>query len=348
MNVRGINNIHKFNSLVTMISQFKCRFNFIVMSEVKLKTTFPFQLYKIPGFSRYECLRSEEGGGGIIVFVNAAVRVTEVSTLSSQFEKVRLITSIGNIVYRLLAYYRAPITSNADNFIDDLENEISSSDVRTFIVGDLNFNAPNLTINLPNDDAKSQTYRELLPSYGYTIANNLPTRSRSGKTIDHFVNNVHDKLSIHSDTIEIDPALTDHNIVISKVSNLQKHSRVPGVVKRSVVHLNRLLDNFPNIHDKILATQDPNEAADMITEAIQIAITRSSSVKDYKLKHEERINEWNSAKALRLMREKDKLLNKRRKKPTSNKIAVELEQVSAELRGPTRLTSTVTCTKSYL
>lgn len=332
LNVRGISDINKFNTLVLLIAQFQCELDVIVFSGVKLKTTFPVQIYNIPGFNRFVSLRSEKGGGGIVSFVNQKITTENEISISAQFEKLSLILNIDNVKYRLLAYYRAPTPSNFGNFLDDVEDEISSSDVKTFIVGDVNVNSFTLTINPPPDDNMTKQYRELLASYGYSVTNTLPTRLASGKTIDHFTTNTHDSLCIHNDTIEMDPALTDHNIIISSIKCFRKSPRMCGTVKRSKVDYKMLINHFPDISLETFTSNDPNQIAKCITSAIKNAVELSSTEKTFTVKHYEKIGDWNSEEALTLMQEKDKLLNKRRKKPQSEKISTELKEVSERLR----------------
>lgn len=192
LNVRGISEINKFNQICNTVKSFKCSFDVITLTEVKLKTTFPIQLYQLPGYVRYECLRSEKGGGGVITFITfikSDLHVAEFIPKVASFEKIKIKMKIGDKNFHLLAYYRAPQEPNANGFLEDLENEISSSDANTFIMGDININSSTLSVKPTIEDSTSAQYSELLCSYGYKVTNNLPTRTASGKTTSSFVTN---------------------------------------------------------------------------------------------------------------------------------------------------------------
>jgi exonuclease III len=139
--VRGISEIEDFNTLCALIDSFDCALDVIVLTEVKLKTTFPLEIYTLRGFNRFACLRSSLGGGGVIAFVRTDISVDEVPLPASPFEKLMLKLSIGPSRFRMIAYYRAPCHQNMSDFMEDLESDLSSSDTKTIIVGDININS---------------------------------------------------------------------------------------------------------------------------------------------------------------------------------------------------------------
>ena len=97
------------------------------------------------------------------------------------------------------------------------------------------------------------------------------------------------------------------------------------------VSFNKLNENFPNVSDNILWSNDPNLICEHLTSAIKTATTNSSQTTVITLKHSERINQWTSNKAIDLILEKDKLLQKRRKKPTEER-SRQLKLIEAELK----------------
>lgn len=335
LNVRGISNIHKFNKICTLINVFKCNFDVIALTEVKLKSTFPVQLYNIKGFNRYTSLRSDLGGGGVIVFVNEGIQVENPIATSATFEKLNLTLSINAVKLRLIVYYRAPTTSNLSAFMNDLESELSASDLKTCILGDININSFTLCVNKPPTYNIDIQYEELLSSYGYSVTNTLPTRPASGRTIDHFIANFYNKLVICNHTVEVDPSITDHNIVMSTISWRKMSPRKVKEVTIKKIDYKKLAQYFPDVTPQ-LDSNNANSIAEAITKAIQTATTTATTTKTYVVKHSERINDWTSEKSIKLLLEKDKLLNKHRKKPNSTKINDDLKEVSDKLKALTK------------
>lgn len=298
----------------------------IVFTEVKLKSSFPVQLYSLRGFTQFSCLRSSQGGGGVIVFVRSSVSAEQVILPDAPFEKILLNMTFDTARFRLIAYYRAPCHTNLCDFMEDLENELASADTKTLVIGDININSES-----PVMDAPSRRYCELLESYDYKVTNNLPTRRASGKTIDHLATNFYDVLRIQNDTIEVDDSLSDHNIVISTIFCGHKTPKQLEKVSRTEVDYALLAKNFPDINEITLSSHDTNEIVDYITDAVKSALNRSSVVRNFTVKHSERINIWSSARALELMAEKDKWLRKRRAKPSSEFYQRKVKEVSNEL-----------------
>lgn len=331
LNVRGISDINKFNYICSIIIAFHCSFDVIILTEVKLKTTFPIQLYALHGYERYDSLRSEKGGGGLVAFIKSTISVENFEATSAGYEKLKAIISVNQNKFRLIAYYRAPVAENSNSFLDDLENEIKSSDIKTSILGDINIHSYTLSIIGNEYDNLSLQYQELLSSYGYSVTNNLPTRIISGRNIDHFVTNFQNIFNVQNHTIEVDSTLTDHNLIISCIRKISNESAKRSNIQRTRIDYRKLEMNFPDVCNKITSSNDPNEIANFLTEALKTAISSSSTTKYYPVKHPERINEWTTDEAVELIMAKDKLLKKLRRKPGNEKILKELSMVSAKL-----------------
>lgn len=331
LNVRGISDINKFNSLRALIDTLDVLIDVIVFTEVKLKSNFPIALYSLRGFNQFSCLRSLQGGGGVIVYIRSNIAAENVCVSSFSSEKVLLNLKFGLSNFRMIAYYRAPCYKNLPEFIEDLEKELSSTDRKTFVIGEININSETLSICQPIMDASSRQYSELLESYGYKVTNNLPTRRASGKVIDHFVTNFHDTLQVHNDTIEVDDSLSDHNIVVSTITFSHNIPRQQGKITRRKVDNLRLVENFPDVHEIVLNCPDADETAEILVGAIKVAVDRSSVVRQFTVKHAEKISDWTSSRTIKLMNEKDKWLRKRRAKPASEKYRKKLREISSIL-----------------
>lgn len=314
-----------------MISAIDCQIDVIVLTEVKLKTSFPVQIYSIPGYSRFVCLRSEQGGGGILVFIKSSITASEEIGKPNQFEKLSLHLDKNGNKLRLIVYYRAPKHDNFRSFMDDLEASFHESRIQTMIMGDININTGPAAC-----DPVDLEYAYLLESYGFEVTNKYPTRPASGRVIDHFATNISSKFPMSNATISIDPIISDHNIVISSINFNHKLARNPELIERTKISYKKLIENFPDVREKIFSSNDANEIAETLTNAIKTSIISSSVEVKLKMKHLERLTDFNSLKALELMKTKDKLLNKHRKKPNSEKILHELQNTSRELKKITK------------
>ena len=163
------------------------------------------------------------------------------------------------------------------------------------------------------------------------MTNNEQTRCASGRTIDHFACNFHKSVHVSNSTIEFDPSFSDHNMIVTTLRGRFKTKKDMKTFNRVRVTYKKLNENFPSMDDNILCSNDPNLICDHLTSAIKTATTRSSQTKMITLKHSERINQWTSNKAIDLILEKDKLLQKRRKKPTEER-SRQLKIVEDELK----------------
>jgi hypothetical protein len=104
-----------------------------------------------------------------------------------------------------------------------------------------------------------------------------------------------------------------------------------GKVTRTNLRLSELNDNFPKIENEALVSDDPNKIAECLTNALQTAIKKATTTCHFNVKHEEKICDWTSAKTLELMKDKDKVLRKRRAKPYSAKIKRELSEITEKV-----------------
>jgi hypothetical protein len=330
LNIRGICDINKFHLLCAYIGRFKFPLDAIILSEVKLTSSHPIDVYSIVGYSQISCLRNDRKGGGIIVFLRSSLHVIESFTCSNQFEKIRATIETDNTKICLLAYYRAPGT-DVKLFLEDLEKEFSSNNNKTILAGDLNINSRCLSVRHHPEDNLSCQYEELLSSYNFKVTNNMPTRLASMRNIDHLAVNFHDTREIQNVTIETDPAFTDHNMVLTSIKELGNSSRVQGKITKSRIIYEKLGRNFTNVSSQVLQCDNPDVILDIMVKEIQACTEKSSIWSTFRLKHKENIGQWTSEETLTLMREKDRALSKRRKKPSSSKIAERLQNVSKSL-----------------
>lgn len=72
----------------------------------------------------------------------------------------------------------------------------------------------------------------MLACYDFKIINNIPTRLVSGKTIDHFITNSHDRHRLTNVTLEIDPSISDHCALITSISGMERSSKNYKIIEK--------------------------------------------------------------------------------------------------------------------
>jgi hypothetical protein len=330
LNVRGINDVTKFLELKSTLMNLATIPDVIVLSETKLKPSFPVKIYSIGGFNLFSCSRTDGAGGGVLVYVRSAIPVDRIDLSPVSFERVQLSLHLGFSRFAILATYRAPNRLNFDDFISELEVFLSSSNGKALVIGDVNIGFPKCSDDPV--DAPTRKYLDLIESFDFKVSNNQhQTRPASGRIIDHLVTNFHSEHDISNFTCEIDSDSYDHNLVFSTIS-CNKQRRDVGCVTRRKLDYTSLLANFSLSLSNFASINDSNLIAECLTRDLQLATTRSTKTTNFSVKHAERIRDWNSATTLELMTEKNKLLKKRRKKPTNNKVKLRLHTVSVKLK----------------
>lgn len=321
--MRGISELDKYNHLRTIIELFSFAYDIIVFTEVKLKSNFPLNIYQLPGYKTLSCLRSALGGGGVVLFVRNTIKIDDYKTTRDSYEKISMNITADEMSCRLIAVYRPPVPSNLSRFMSDLETEISENFTKTIIVGDINIDSnPQRTFH----DRATADYLDLLSSYNYSILNIHQTRPTSGRMIDHVIANFNENENFKNFTIEVDPKISDHNIIVSMFELPKKLPRSRQVISRSIIDLKYLERNFQSACDKF--SNDPESISNDITESIKNATLKSSRSLPFNIKHNENLSEWTSKKTLNILREKDKILKKHRKRPASEKVAKDLETIT--------------------
>jgi hypothetical protein len=151
------------------------------------------------------------------------------------------------------------------------------------------------------------------------------------RNLDHLAVNFEDVRDIENFTIENDPAFTDHNMILTSIKEPNRLSRGCETILKTQIRYERLKANFMINSEEFLQCDETDVILDKITKPLQECIQKSSSTSTFKVKHPEKVGDWVLEKTLLAMKEKDKALSKKRKKPFSFKIAERLRIASAHL-----------------
>lgn len=325
LNVRGINNPKKFDKIKILLSQLDVKLDIIVLGETKLKTSFPSGIYNLNGYDRFNCCRdAKNSGGGLMVFVKKGIPIKMCEKESTTFEKIMMIINVNNKDYKVLSYYRNPISQSLEPFLKDVENEMLQYGKNTIIIGDVNFDAN-------SDNKESERFVQLLRSYDMNIVNKITTRNVSGRIIDHCCINFSDETEVKSYTINT--KLSDHNIVITELSCIKKEKE-EELIMLERTNWKKLKETFEKLKAKssILHKLNPNEIANelisMTTESIKLA-TRTIK---FKFNKGSKICKWFNLRIMNAIKRKDSLLRICKKKKGSIELKKRLTQASKKLK----------------
>lgn len=306
LNVGGINNVKKFDRFKIMLSEMKTKSDIIVLGETKLKASFPVNLYHLNGYKMISCSRlSKHSGGGLLVYLRKEILVTSTVKSSSTHEKIKLNLSIEGNEITLLCYYRQPLSSTLKPFVKDIEHEVSKTNSKLIIVGDVNINAK-------QELSDTNEYVNMLASYDVNIMNSYQTRNVSGRLIDHFATNISHSSSLRNFTIT--NSLSDHNIIITQIRNW-KISNIPHTISFRRTNFKALRNHFRSLAtaSNMLDIQAPNDISIALTNAIKTAINQSSKIVRYKIKSHQKVCKWFNEKVIKAIKSKDSAVRKWRK-----------------------------------
>ncbi|XP_070490697.1 uncharacterized protein [Chironomus tepperi] len=195
-----------------MLNNLEIKFDIIVLGETKLLGK---RDYNIENYKPHFCWRnSKNSGGGLLVYIHNHIKIDKITIKSSSYEKIKIVLNSKKTT--ILCYYRQPKLVSYKPFMKDINEEMEKSQNHMIIVGDINLNK--------NDDSeKLNKYKLLLTCYNFHIMNNAVTRNVSGTIIDHLILNFKNKCNVRNYTVNV-PQHSDHNMVISFISNVKSNS----------------------------------------------------------------------------------------------------------------------------
>lgn len=328
LNARSVNSVNKFISFKRFLSNSKINYDFIILNETWFGNSDleKFNLYNLKGYSFYHASRSEKLGGGVAIYVHNDHPQICVNSIVSVFEKVSIKIKINDEWIIIIAYYRPPNSSNLSAFMTDLEKELDAdSEMNKIICGDMN-------INTKSDTNDSRNYKLLIDSSSATILNNNITRPKSNAILDHIITqSLHDEFSI--DTVEV-PEISDHNAILCAMDVGRKSNEKKIISKKFVDH-HKLMNSFKVDLRQFENAKSSEEKLKIVSEAIQNSLVGATSIKKFTLKHPAFLNSWFSVKVLKILKEKDmlyaKLRRRRRQSLPFDRISLKIEETEKKL-----------------
>lgn len=313
------------DELLVYIQMAKDSLDIIVLSETRIIDS--VSNFTIPNYTQYYNESTINKCDGTMIYIknNISADVTTVKINDSRFLRATFTTNhlskqnkIG-----LTAYYRPPAT-NSTEYIDDLENYLSTLNKKNIeiLIGDININLLNINSNETNK------YLNILGSNDFISYINKPTRVNKDtkSAIDHIFIRTETRLK---NNISISPIIfctdmTDHftpfvNFTFSETKN-QKTPKQNKI--RQNIHykkLNSLLST--ETWESILLETDPQKSYDIFISKLVNHIKSSTS--DQQLKNSKsitKIKPWISTGLVNSIKHRDNL-----KKQLLKEYSTELE-----------------------
>lgn len=335
VNAQSICSLEKFQAFQQILSVSKIHFDVIIVNETWFlnESLERFNLYNLNGYHFYHASRSKIRGtqtvvgGGIAIYVSNELTHKYCESVVKNYEKLSLNIRVSNEWIKIISYYRPPVQSNLENFFSDIEGELSDSQIDAkIIIGDMNLNL------LENSNAVAE-YKLLIESHNAKFVNKLVTRSRSNAILDHVITqSINDDTITH--TVEL-PSFTDHNAVLSAF-NIEKKKVEGKIITKKFTDFKKLNESFQIKDDEFYNTDEPNEKLKHIVDAFNNAMSVACKEKKFKLKKPSIIDSWLSVKVLELMKSKDhiclKLRKRRKQKLPCDKLKLEMKQLDKKIK----------------
>lgn len=208
-NVRGMNDLHKFDNILLSLDHFIVPIDVIVIGETWIKEGIS-SLYKIDGYSNIFSCR-DNSSGGLAMYIRNTIEYKVIENLSMDgIHHIHVELMLNGGIYDIHGLYRPP-SYDFNLFHDLLEDSLLRTNAKRpcFMFGDMN-----VPVNMPNNNIVLK-YKSLLQSYGFICSNTLVTRPASSNILDHVLCKMSDAHRICNYTISND--LSDHSLLLSRL-----------------------------------------------------------------------------------------------------------------------------------
>lgn len=235
INIRGMNNLSKFDGLKEFLDRYAGAIDVLVVGETWLQSD-RTNLFKINGYKSIFSCRPESSGGGLAVYVRETIMFDELGNVHANgFHHVHIRLDAGGTPLHIHAIYRPPSYDSA-TFFRSLESLLAGSknNQSHVIVGDINIPTNRIESSVTNE------YVNLLKCYNFAVTNTYPTRPVSNNTLDHVVCSESLLNNTMNETIFTD--CSDHNFVLSTL-NLRK-AVTRRVLSKTIINYSKLNKAF--------------------------------------------------------------------------------------------------------
>lgn len=310
INARSIKSDERADALKTFLKMLKVDLDVIVIGETWFDEE-GAQAFGLDGYRGEYSVRSESGGGGLMVFISErhdyskfSLIVNGPDSLSLVSMKIHLNKNCQQQVVLHGAY--RPGRMNFSESMEILETILNNgTNDNCILVGDMN-------IDTTKKDVFSTRYRNLLNSYGFIVGNEIPTREGSGTLIDHFISNLREIKIIHS-TIVCE--FSDHSAVLSSL-NFEVSRDKYHVIEKTIYNFDKINTSLSSYCDSLrpkIALMSADQAYNEFEGKMKRIMENCSRVKTYKLKNNSDFLPYLNNKIIAKIKEKERIMKKLKK-----------------------------------
>lgn len=320
-NIRGMNDLFKFDKITETLDQLKVHVDIIVVGEtwVNLENS---ALYHIPGYTSVFSCRNTSSGGLAVYIRNSLNYKTVENKVENGMHHIHIQLKINENCYDIHGIYRPP-SYDFNSFFDHLENWLSSSvnSRSCFVFGDMN-----VPVNLVNNNVVSR-YKQLLQSYNFVCTNTFVTRPASSNILDHVICKIEDACRICNHTIFSD--VSDHLLVLSEYKMSVETNRV--TFKKNIVNRSQVQYEFRAYLQSIHVIDNVNTCLESIMYKYNeiLANNTVTVTKTAKLKGSH--CPWMNFEIWSLIKIKNNYLKRHRNNPSDSRTTELLKHVSKKV-----------------
>lgn len=316
-NIRGMNDLQKFDDILLLLDNIKFSIDVIVVGETWLKTE-NCPLYKIPNYnSIFSCRGTSSGGLAVYVKNGLNFNVKE-NVCIDGFHMIHVEIKINGLLCEVVGVYRPP-SFDFNKFYDRLERLLSSHSTHPrFIVGDIN-----IPINLAHNNIVRR-YESLLASYGYICTNTHATRPISSNILDHCICRNEDVAYLENDTIYSN--ISDHLIVVSSFK--MNSPRECVILTKKIIDRNKLDQLFTQFLHDFVCGEDVNESIVAITTAYNTILNQCTTLRSERVKIKIKHCPWLDYYTWQWIKLKNKYLKKVKRNPNDDHLTEMFKYVT--------------------
>lgn len=320
-NVRGINDLCKFDSILLSIDHLVVPVDVIILGETWINAD-NIALYKIKGYNSIFSCR-DVSSGGLIMYIKDAIKFKILENVSNNgFHHISVELLLSGGKYEIHGVYRPP-SFDFNVFYDLVECWLSSSSSNSpcLIFGDVN-----VPVNLSNNNVVLK-YKNLLQSYSFICSNTFVTRPVSSNILDHVVCNMSDAYRLCNHTIFND--LSDHSLILSEFKLNFHKDRV--VLSKDIVNHEKLQNEFKRFVDSVGQIDDVDSCLSNIITKYNTLLKECTRTISKTINIKGTQCPWMNLDIWTMMKIKNNYLKKCRRYPNNTHFVELLKHVSKKL-----------------
>lgn len=317
-NIRGMNDLSKFDEILSVLEHCRSPIDVIVVGETWVKADNK-SLYNIPGYNSFFSCR-DNSNGGLAMYIRNGISYTVLRNIHVDgFHHINVELVFRGRNYNIHGFYRPP-SYDINIFLNTLENILDSVNNchSCFLVGDVN-----IPLNYKNNNIVRK-YKSLLDSFGFACLNTFPTRPISQNILDHVICKVDDFVRSRNDTIYTD--VSDHCILILSINLHAEKEKM--VLTKTVVDHRQLDIEFKNFLSRFGTVQDVDLCFADITSTYNSLVTKHSRIVRKQINTKGKFCPWMSLNLWTLIRIKNNYMKRVKRNPNDLHLQDLLRHVS--------------------